>query len=84
MKTPGGAGETIVTPGDAKELITTATRSNMNGSSLHCILVTIGGVYHLWFWPVPFMAREGAIHSPPPPIYGFSTPSFFPSAPSFY
>ena len=34
-KSPGDAGETIVaTPGDAKEPPTTATRSNMNGSSL--------------------------------------------------
>ena len=31
MKTPGDAGETIVTPKDAKEPPTTATRSNKNG-----------------------------------------------------
>ena len=34
MKTPGDAEETIATPEDAKGPPTTATRSNMNGSSL--------------------------------------------------
>ena len=34
MKTSGDAGETIVTPGDAEEPPTTATRSSMKSSSL--------------------------------------------------
>ena len=32
---------------------------------IHCILKSIGGASHLWFWAVPFMAGEVAIHSPP-------------------
>ena len=34
VKTPGDAGETIVTPGDAEEPTTTSTRSCMKGSSI--------------------------------------------------
>ena len=40
MKTPGDAVETLVTPGDAKEPPTTATRSSMKGSSLRHSLGT--------------------------------------------